>query len=527
MSSQHQRTSRFRRAVHNALAGYAVLAATTLYALASVPLALHYLSKERFALWALMSSIGGYLNLVDLGMSGSVSRLLIDHKDRRDGEVYGSMILTGWLVSVVQGTVIWIAGTAAAPVLAGLLDIPPELNAEFVRLLRWYCLSVALGFGLRIFNQVLYAHQRIDMINGIQIAALPVGFALQWILFFVGQGVFSLVWSNLAATVGSSLAVTAACWRLGLLPKAGCWGRSSGRHFLEMLTYGKDLFLIALGGQLINASQTMIITRMLGLEMAARWAIGTKMFSLITLTIWRIWDVSAPAFSEMIVRAETNILRERYKATTTLTASLSGFAAVIYVLCNTPFVAVWTHGKIDWFPTADVLLGLWMIVTGVMRCHNTLVMVTKQIHFMRYVYFLEGLVFVSAALLTVRLGGRLPAIVACSVVCSTFFTYAYGVWRVSHYFQLPIAEVGFRWLAPMGRVLVQLVPVALVVWWGFRWVQDPLLRLAVHLMLCAPLGLFLFFRYGLPQSLQSELLVRAPRPLNLALRLAFATRPRP
>ena len=133
LSAQPARTSRFRRGVHNMAAGYALLAATTLVTLASVPLALHYLSEERFGLWALMSSIGSYLSLIDLGMAGSVSRLLIDHKDRRDGGVYGSMILTGWLVSVTQGAVIWLAGLAIAPVLAGLLDIPPGLPRRVCR----------------------------------------------------------------------------------------------------------------------------------------------------------------------------------------------------------------------------------------------------------------------------------------------------------------------------------------------------------------------------------------------------------
>jgi O-antigen/teichoic acid export membrane protein len=510
--------------VHNVAAGYAVLAATTLYSLASVPLALHYLSEERFGLWALMSSIGGYLSLVDLGMTGSVSRLLIDHKDRRDGGTYGSMILTGWLVLSVQGATIWIVGSVIAPMLAGLLDIPSDLRAEFVGLLRWHCLSVALGFGFRIFNQVLYAHQRIDVFNCVQIATLAAGFALQWILFQLGQGVFSLVWSALATGIGGGLALAIACWRFRLLPAAGCWGRGSWRYFKELLSYGKDLFLIAVGGQLINASQMMIITRMLGLKMAACWAVGTKMLNLVSFAVWRIWDASAPAFSEMMVRGEWSILRDRYKATTALTASLSGFAVVLYVLCNTLFVTIWTHGKFSWFPAVDVLLGAWMVITALLRCHNTLVTATKEIHFMRYVYFLEGLAFVITAVLTVRVGGLL-AVVGCSVVCSLLFTYSYGVWRISRYFQLSASDVGFCWLAPLGSVLLRFVPIALATWWGCRWIREPVLRLTVHAATCGPIGLCLFLRYGLPQSLQGEVLARAPRWLSLVLRRVFHSQP--
>src|SRR5215469_16252014 len=104
---KNQSMSRFRRTIHNVSSGYLLLGAATIFSLASVPLALHYLSKERFALWALMSSISGYLGLIDLGMSASVARLLIDHKDDRETQAYGSMVQTGWLVLAVQGLLLF------------------------------------------------------------------------------------------------------------------------------------------------------------------------------------------------------------------------------------------------------------------------------------------------------------------------------------------------------------------------------------------------------------------------------------
>ena len=49
--------------------------------MASIPLALHYLDKDLFGLWALAAQINGYLILIDVGMNGSVSRFIADHKD--------------------------------------------------------------------------------------------------------------------------------------------------------------------------------------------------------------------------------------------------------------------------------------------------------------------------------------------------------------------------------------------------------------------------------------------------------------
>src|ERR1051325_1220332 len=426
---------RFRQVAHNIASSYAVLIATAVYALASLPLALHYLSKERFGLWTLMSSIGGYLSLIDLGMSGSIARLLVDHKDQRNGATYGGLIKTGWLVLCVQGSLILLTSWVLSPLLSNLLHIPQTMEGEFILLMRWLGAMLAFNFSMRIFSHILLAHQRVDIVNYGQIVALVLNYALLWVFFAQQHGVFSLVWAQLISSVCSALLCLIACLHFRLFPSLGDWGRASRQQFKGIFDYGKDMFLVAVGTQLIMASQTMVITRRLGLEASAAWYAGTRAFNLVSQAIWRISDSSFPAFSEMLVRREDSLLRERYRAVVMLTASICGFAAVTYAVCNSVFVTVLTHGKIQWPPMNDLLLGVWMIVMAILHCHNSFALLTKKVGFMRYVYFVEGLVFVSAALLFAKWGG-LPAIIVCSIVCSSLFSGAYGVWRISHHFKV-------------------------------------------------------------------------------------------
>ena len=129
--------SRFRRVIHSVASGYFMLVAAAVYSFALFPLGLHFLYKERLGLWFLMATIAGYLSQIDLGMSSSLARLLIDHKDDREGTAYGSLIQTGWLVLVVQGCIIGLLGFVLAPLLAPVLRIEPELRADFIALMRW------------------------------------------------------------------------------------------------------------------------------------------------------------------------------------------------------------------------------------------------------------------------------------------------------------------------------------------------------------------------------------------------------
>jgi hypothetical protein len=135
---------------------------------------------------------------------------------------------------------------------------------------------------------------------------------------------------------------------------------------------------------------------------------------------------------------------------------------------------------------------------------------TKNIAFMRYVYFIEGLVFVALALMTAQAGGML-AIIVCSLICSCLFSGVYGVWRISDYFQVPWQEVIFRWSGLMLKTILFYIPMAGIVWLGGQLIPAPALRLAISAVAFGSMGTFIFLRYGLPRNFQHEISQRAPR----------------
>jgi O-antigen/teichoic acid export membrane protein len=463
-----------------------------------------------------MSSISGYLNLIDLGMSGSVARLLIDHKDDRTGNDYGSLIKTGWLVLAVQGLLLFGVCFATASPLAALLAIPDTLKPEFIALMRWQGVTLALNFITRIFSHILYAHQRGDLNNYAQSGSVVVSLGALWYLFHAGQGVFSLVWSGLLATAIVAIALCFTCWKLHYFPSSGCWGRPSWPYFRELFAYGKDLFLLAVGGQLIQASQTLIITRRLGLELAAVWAVGTKAYSLVLQLIWRTSDASMPGFGEMIARREEATLLNRYRMVVTLSASFSAFFAVSYILCNSSFVTLWTGGKITWQPVNDVLLGACLIVSTIAHCHTGLIGMTKKLLFLRYIFFVEGLVFVAVGFLLAG-QGRLYLIILASLVCSILFSGLYGLRRVMAYFHLSLRQVAWDWLLPMRAFLLRAIPLSLLVWWATRSLR-PMPRILLYALFSASVVLWLLAKYGVSRSFQQELLVRSPKSAQRVLR---------
>jgi len=70
-------------------------------------------------------------------------------------------------------------------------------------------------------------------------------------------------------------------------PGAASGAGRVGRHSANCLLSDATAFLIALGGQFMNYSQTLILTRLLGLKAAAVWTVCTKIYPFFVQTISR------------------------------------------------------------------------------------------------------------------------------------------------------------------------------------------------------------------------------------------------
>jgi len=477
------------------------------YTLASVPLALHYLSKAEFGLWALTSQLGGYMALLDFGMRGSVSRIMVDYKDRREGGHYGSLVQTGAIVGTLQGLVVLVAGTALSFLAGGWLGVAPALIHDFCWLMAGQSALLALAFATDIFRHMLGAHQRFDVANYSRVASFAIGLAVLWIGFGAGAGVFSLLWASGATwLVATSLTFTG-CLRLKFLPLAGQWGRPTMVLFKELFGFGGDVFLFSLGAQLVSASQAILLTRWLGLEAAAAWSVCTRAYALLMQVIYSFFDYSTAALAEMIVRNERERLLARFRAIDTLSINLGLVAGVLFAACNGPFVSVWTAGKISWNPVNDWILGAWLVVSVSVHNHTGLVGQTKSFRFLRWLFFLEGFAFVGLASRLVK-GLGITGLLMASLICSLCFTFPYGLRRTRKYFGLNWMEL-IEWYRTSFLLIVMVLVCALSVSLATRNLAV-LMKLVLNAGAIGGIAAGLFLRYGLEASLRTEMIRRSP-----------------
>lgn len=394
--------SRSKRFLFALLSGYASIIANVVFTMGSIPLALHYLSKEEFGLWALALQVNGYLSLLELGMSPAMCRFIADHKDEVNGGEYGSLLLTGGLVFAIQGIVVMLVGIGLAFLAPSLFGVPAHLSGVFAKVLAILALITGISLVLRTLGAPLWAFQRMEVVNGSGSAGLLLRLAMMWLGFRLGWGIDSLVYSMIPPIALSLVAYAWVCGRNGYYPNRGHWGRPRWDIFKEVFAYGRDGLLLSLGSQLVNATQITITSRILGLEAAATFSIVTKLYGMAQQVFHKVIESAAPGLTEMYIRGEIPRFVQRYWDAIAVTLALATVGAVALVACNTPFIVLWTGGTISWSLTGDLLLGLLVIFTSLSRCFIAIFGMTKDLRSIRILYFLEGLVFVPCAIAAAR-----------------------------------------------------------------------------------------------------------------------------
>jgi hypothetical protein len=222
----------------------------------------------------------------------------------------------------------------------------------------------------------------------------------------------------------------------------------------------------------------------------------------------------------MFVRGELDRMRDRLRDTTYLTTNVALFGALGIALCNNTFVQLWTHGKIQWSPINDLLLGIWLVVGTILRAHVNLAGATKKFEYLCHVCFFEGFLFFTLNILLRHVDG-ITRMLILSIVCSIACSVIYSIRRTRRFFSLTWQEM-IAWHRSTLRIGWRLAMIGIFTWFLTKdW--QPIARLVTNAMIAIVFGGLFLLRYGFGKDLQNDIAEKLPRPLRrmmLAVRAA-------
>lgn len=404
------------------------------------------------------------------------------------------------IIGLVQGLILLALAFAAPPFLATIFRIPSAYLEQFRFVVFMVLCTSALGLALNSFHQLLYANQRIDLINYTAIASQILGTAALVIGLWAGLSLHSYV---VAAWVGSfSAAAMAVFWsiRHGLLPSLR--GLAPDWAVLpSLLRFSGNVMLASIGLQLIAIAPAVVINRLLGAAAMGDWSVGTKLLQLGMQLTNRVSNAAEPTLWEIYARGQKQRCCFRLQQTTQISAVVAAVIGAFVLALNGNFVFLWTGGRVSW-PWVNDLIGACLLFVAAMAATWCMLPgITKQLGRMRFVYPTEGLLIFAMLLV--------PALVTDAATVLSGMLASMGLCRLSYGAARCRSDLG----ESVGRLIVSvrrpllfwagLLPIAVAV----RYIMEE--NTHWPLMVLGALAVTLFFgglayTFGLSESTKLE-----------------------
>jgi O-antigen/teichoic acid export membrane protein len=314
-----------------------------------MPFLIHALGDRWYGLWALVGSITSYYTLLDLGLTSAVTRFLTQAIAREDKTNANAIVVTGLVIFGGIGVIALLASGAVALAAGWFLADQAEI-ALFRRVVLILGADVALAFPFAVFNGLLVARYRFDIVSGVQLIALSARALL--IVYFVSRGysILALAVITFAVDLASRLALAAAAWRLSPALKLSPANFRTERA-RELFGYGKYTFIAASADRIRFHVDAVVVAWFLGLGLVTHYAIAARITQFFMDLMIRAFGVLGPVFMRVDALGDHAKMRH----TLLLATRVSTLAAITLAsgisIVGEPLIKLWigeAYGDAHW-----------------------------------------------------------------------------------------------------------------------------------------------------------------------------------
>src|SRR2546428_94861 len=283
----------WRRSLRNVVSNWASFVVSVMISLVLSPYIVHSLGDGAYGAWVLLSSLVGYLGLLDLGTRGAVTRYVATYHAAHRHEDAGRIASTALILFGGLGLLAIGASVLLALLVNHAFRVPDELAdaARIAVVLGGVNVAVSLVSG--VFGGIVVRMQRFDTLNAVNIVlALAQAVAIVLVLH-AGGGLVGLALVQLAVSV---LRGGASAWLSHrvypeLAVRASSWSRL---HLREIFSFGISSAPLHAAGSVINYADALVIGALLPVETITFFAIASTMTDHVRAVIAGISQTLTP-----------------------------------------------------------------------------------------------------------------------------------------------------------------------------------------------------------------------------------------
>jgi len=322
-----------------------------------LPFLVNQLGMTGYGLWSLIAASTGAFALLDLGTRGSLGRNVAYARAKGDHQEINVLLSSGLAVTGTAAVVAALATLFFVPVFVLLFDPPADQLREVYLALPIAGLSIAATLALSVFDATLWAYQRFEVINLVDIIGSIARIVLTFKLVTATNGLVTLALLQLGISLGGDLIKGLACaW---LIPELRPRPWLVQRGALEVLfNYGVWNFVGGIGRSITEGSGPMIVGNRLGLEMVTPFAAAWRLLGYAVQVMSVGADVITPVATTLHAQEKSNQQQQLFLEGSKFAFALGLFFLGGFACLGRSFLGLWIGPA---FASAASLLFILML----------------------------------------------------------------------------------------------------------------------------------------------------------------------
>jgi O-antigen/teichoic acid export membrane protein len=400
-------SERHRRVTLSAMASALAKLISFGTALITVPLTLHYLGAERYGLWMTISSLVVILAFADFGIGNGVLNAVAKAHGADDAHAVRVCVSSGYFIlsGVALALLALLAVSYALVPWPALFNVQNDVaRREVGPAVAVFVACFALAVPLGIVQRVQMGLQRSFLASLWQCVASVLGLVGVIVAIHQQAGLPWLVLAFFGAPLIAGALNTLVFFGRSNRELAPRRGLVSSLAAVDLLRSGALFFVLQLVVGIAYASDSFVITHVLGPAAVADYAVPERLFSLVTMALGLFLAPLWPAYGEAIARGDTAWVRRTLLRSTTTAVLVSAVCCCALVLLGPTLIKLWVGSAIQ--APLGLLLGLalWKVIEA---GGTALAVFLNGAHVVRSQVILASLTAGSALALKVLLVGRL------------------------------------------------------------------------------------------------------------------------
>ena len=308
------------------------------------PYIVNHLGVERYGIWALLTSLVGYIGFLDLGVGGSYARHMAEYYTQKDYAKINQVINTGFLFCLGLAFILIPLALFFTKPLLIFLKLDPSTYPEISFVFFWGVVIFSLSNATFVFGSVQTGLQRMELTNIVSviltipyalgvITCLELGYGLKGLMILVG-----IMW--ILQTLANFYIAQKILPQFSFNPFL-----FKRKTFGELLRFGIKLQISRLSHLVSFQVDKLLITYFLSVGMVTFYDLGAKVTDTIRKLPLLLVSALVPASAEIFAKGDKEGLSRLYFRGSKYLFAVSAPLFLFILICSDLIVNVWVGPK--------------------------------------------------------------------------------------------------------------------------------------------------------------------------------------